>query len=254
MHPLLQHVSHRPYPVEHRPWIMAQTWHDLLFAHWPLSPEVIAPLIPKHLELETFQGQAWIAVVPFHMSGIRFRGTPPVPGTSAFPELNVRTYVRPRKKENPERPGVYFFSLDATNWLAVRVARIWFHLNYLDARMSWRNEAGVIHYESSRFARGAPKAEFQAMYKPIGEEFRSQPGTLEYWLTERYCLYAADTSDHLYRGEIHHEPWPLHHAQAEIQRNSMVNCWGMQLPEYPPHLLFSKRISVICWAPLRLKV
>src|SRR6266404_1437981 len=115
---LLDRTAHRPWPLPSGPWVMAQSWHDLLFAHWPIAPEDMRPLIPAQLELDTFDGQCWVGVVPFWMSGVRARGFPAVPGMSCFPELNVRTYVVCGGK-----PGVYFFSLDAANRLAVRTAR-----------------------------------------------------------------------------------------------------------------------------------
>ena len=231
---------------------MAQSWHDLLFMHWPVPVEQLRPLIPDALEIDTFKGQAWIAVVPFWMSGIRFRFTFPVPGTHTFPELNVRTYVKPKKKENPERPGVWFFSLDAASRLAVRVARAWFNLPYYDAAMQSVLASKQVRYESTRFHRNAPKTEFKGAYEPTGEVFYSKPGTLEHWLTERYCLYSASPSGTLYRGEIHHHPWPLQPAQAQIDKNSMLEPLKVQSAVSAPHLLFSKRIDVVCWAPLRL--
>src|SRR5437867_5100192 len=125
---LLNQTSHRPWPLPSRPWVTTMRWHDLLFLHWPVRPEIIRPLIPNGLELDTFDGAAWIGVVPFRMTGVRLRWLPPLPGISAFPELNVRTYVRVR-----DRPGVYFFSLDAGSRTAVAMARAWFHLPYFHA-------------------------------------------------------------------------------------------------------------------------
>src|ERR1700687_6083754 len=126
----LQDVAHRPWPLPARGWVMAGTWRDLLFAHWPVATTSLRPLVPARLRIDTFDGQAWLAVVPFRMSGVRLRGTPAMPWLSAFPELNVRTYVRCGAK-----PGVWFFSLDAGNPLAVGIARAWFHLPYYRAWM-----------------------------------------------------------------------------------------------------------------------
>jgi uncharacterized protein YqjF (DUF2071 family) len=133
----LEQVAHRPWPLPPGGWVMAQIWHDLLFAHWPVPQAVLRPRIPAQLAVDTFDGQGWLGVVPFRMSGVRLRGTPRVPWLSAFPELNVRTYVVADGK-----PGVWFFSLDAGNAIAVAIARAWFHLPYFRARMSMSRIVG----------------------------------------------------------------------------------------------------------------
>lgn len=215
-------------------------WHDLLFMHWPVEP----PLIQQHLpdiECDTFAGQAWVAVVPFRMSDVAPRFMPAVPGLSAFPELNVRTYVTVDNK-----PGVWFFSLDATNKIAVRVARQFFHLRYMDAQMKLTEENGWFHYSSRRSHRGEASAELNMKYRGVGESFFAQPGTLEYWLTARYCLYTQDRRSNILRGEIDHDPWPLYQAQAQIESNTMLDNLGISSDEQP-HLLFSPDISVLAW-------
>ena len=189
MNRILREVSHRPWPLPHGPWVVAQQWHDLLFAHWRVPQGVLQPLLPGGLELDLYHREAWLAVVPFRMAGVRFRGLPAIPGTSNFPELNVRTYVLHRGK-----PGVWFFSLDASNPVAVTAARGWFHLPYFHARMSCRENDGSIEYASTRIHRGASPAEFRARYAPIGPVFQSRPGTLEHFLTERYCLFDSKRS------------------------------------------------------------
>ena len=235
-------TAHRPWPVPDRPWVMHMAWLDLLFMHWPLPPEMLRPLIPGGLELDTFEGQAWLGVVPFYMSNTRPRGVPPLPWLSAFAELNVRTYVTVSGK-----PGVWFFSLDAANPVAVRGARWSFSLPYFDARMSIERQGETIHYRSRRTHRGAPPAEFVGQYRPTGEAYRSLPGTLEHWLTERYCLYSQDRRGRLWRGEIHHLPWPLQPAEAEVATNTMTAPIGIQLPDVPPLLHFVRRIDVVGW-------
>ncbi len=225
---------------------MAQSLHDLLFAHWPVERSVLEPHLPPGLTLDTFESCAWVGVVPFRMSGIRLRGLPPVPGTSAFPELNVRTYVTDGTK-----PGVWFFSLDAANALAVAVARAWFHLPYLRARMRCEAEGDAIVYDSERTHRGAAKGAFRGRYGPDGAPYLSSPGTLEHWLTERYCLY-AESPRGLLRGEIHHVPWPLQPAWAEIETNTIAEASGIALPDTDPLLHFVRRIDVPCWAPVRV--
>lgn len=247
-HPALAHVAHRPWPPPSGPWVLAMTWEDLLFAHWPLDPSDVRALLPPTLELDTFDGRAWIGVVPFRMARVRVRALPPLPGTATFPELNVRTYVRHGSRDGA-RPGVWFFSLDAASRLAVRGARRWFHLPYFDAEMQCGNEGAAVVYRSRRTHRGAAPAGFAARYEPSGPVFRSDPGSLEHWLTERYCLYAADPRGRILRGEIHHEPWPLERASASIEEDSMAAASSLRLPEVPPHLLFARRIDVVAWAP-----
>ncbi len=229
-------------------------WHDLLFAHWPLAPDVLRLHIPADLALDTYEGHAWLGVVPFRMSGVRPRGVPALLWFSAFPELNVRTYVTAGGK-----PGVWFFSLDAANPIAVEGARRLFHLAYFRARMRCVERAGWIHYRCRRTDRRpasdqplaqrfAGQGEFVGRYQPVGEEFQARPGTLEYFLTERYCLYAADGRGRVYRGDIHHAPWALQRAEAEISVNTMPAADGFTLPDSPPLLHFARRQDVLAWA------
>lgn len=223
---------------------MAQTWHDLLFAHWPVPAAALRPLIPAKLELETFQGKCWVGVVPFRMSRVRLRGTPALPWLSAFPELNVRTYVVAES-----RPGVWFFSLDAGSPVAVKVARAWFHLPYFCARMSICERGDWITYRSVRTHSDAAAAELSCRYRFGGAVFRARPGTLEHFLTERYCLYAADAHGRILRAEIHHPPWQLQAAEAEIERNTIAAAAGISLPLEPPLLHFARRQDVVVWGP-----
>jgi len=241
------HNDHRPWPLPSGPWIMTQTWYDLLFAHWPVPMETLRPRIPSALEIDTYNGQAWIGVVPFGMSRVYPRWTFPLPWLSYFLELNVRTYVRVGDK-----PGVYFFSLDAANAVAVEIARRWYQLPYFNARMSLHYESDWIRYTSQRTHAHAPPAEFKARYRPTGDVFRSQPGSLEAWLTERYCLYTVDPKGEVYRGEIHHVPWPLQPAEAEIEVNTMTEPHGIHLPEIKPLLHFARQIETIEWAIKKL--
>jgi uncharacterized protein YqjF (DUF2071 family) len=248
MSSLLDRTAHRPWPLPSGPWIMAQSWHDLLFAHWAVDAAVLRPHIPARLEIETFKGQAWLGIVPFRMSGVRLRWTPPLPWLSAFPELNVRTYVTAEGK-----PGVWFFSLDAANPVAVAAARLSFHLPYFNARMSCNEAEGWIQYQSNRSHPGAPGAAFEARYRPAEEFFEAQQGTLEHFLTERYCLYSAASDGQIYRGEIHHPPWLLQAAEAQFTRNSMTPALGgLAAPDELPLLHFAKRQDMVAWAPHRI--
>lgn len=239
----LHHTDHRPWPLPSQPWVMAQVWHDLLFAHWPIPAAQMSALLPPGLTLDTWEGEAWVAVVPFRMSGVRPRFVPAVPWLSAFPELNVRTYVRVGDK-----PGVWFFSLDAANPIAVAVARALFHLPYFRAEMGCESEGEAIRYASKRTHSDAPPAEFRSRYGPIGPVYRCASGTLEAWLTERYCLYSVDGRGRIYRGEIHHTAWPLQKAEATFERNSVAQAAGIGLPDIPPLLHFARRLDVVAWA------
>ena len=200
------------------------------------------PLIPSTLTLQEFDGTAWIAVVPFRMTGVMRRPLPDLPWISAFPELNVRTYV-----ERDGRPGVWFLSLDATNPLAVWAARRFFHLPYFRASMALTENERGIDYRSER-----PGARFAGSYRPISDVHLSAPGTLEHWLTERYCLYALDPLGALWRNEVHHAPWPLQKAEAEIEVNSMLGPLGVDRPKAPSHLHFARQLDVVVWSGERV--
>ena len=238
----------RPWPVPKRPWIMAQRWHDLLFAHWPVRPDALRPLVPAALDLDTFEGEAWVGIIPFRMSGVRPRGLPSVPWLSEFPEMNLRTYVTLDGK-----PGVWFFSLDAGNPVAVAIARATYHLPYFDAAMRIRRNGDTFDYGSIRTHHDAPPASVHVRYRPAGPVFESRPGTLESWLTDRYCLYAMTDSQHLYRGEIHHAPWSLQLAEAEFERQTLALAHGIILSDKPPLLHFSRLLEMVAWLPERVR-
>ena len=177
----------RPWPAPAGSWFMQMRWLELCFLHWRVDAEALAPLIPRGLTLDTFDGSAWIGVVPFRMTGVAARAMPRVRQLSDFAELNVRTYVTAGQK-----PGVWFFSLDATQPLAVRIARKVFHLPYVDARIALTRSGDSITYRSVRTEPGRGEAELGVRYAPTGPAQPGEPGTLEHFLTERYCLYAAN--------------------------------------------------------------
>ncbi|MGH2487473.1 MAG: YqjF family protein [Ktedonobacterales bacterium] len=245
---LLNDRAHRPWPLPAGPWVMTQTWSALLFAHWPLAPDTLRSFVPPQLALDTWEGEAWIGVVPFRMTNVRPRLTPPVPGLSAFPELNVRTYVTYGGK-----PGVWFFSLDAANPVAVAAARALFALPYFRARMTCeRMGEGTVQYRSVRTHHDAPAAALDATYRPVGPAFTPAPGTLEQWLTERYCLYAMTRRGKLLRGEIHHRRWRLRPGEAEIRVNMMARAAGFALADTAPLLHVAERQETLIWAPYRV--
>lgn len=244
---VLPPAAHRPWPLPRGPWIMAQTWERLLFAHWPVPGETLRPLVPRGLELQTFEGRAWLGVTPFILRALRPRGVPSIPGLAPFPELNVRTYVTA-----DDRPGVFFFSLDAGSALAVAGARAVYSLPYFRAQFSVTSNGSGVTYRSRRSHRGAAEAEFSAAYRPIGSAVSPAPGTLAHWLTERYCLYAVTRRGRLRRAEIHHLPWLLKGADAVIHVNTMTRGLGFDLPRSAPMLHYAEHLDVHVWPPVTL--
>jgi uncharacterized protein len=241
---MLKEVEHRPWPVPDRPWVMTQTWHDLLFAHWPVDQKRLRALLPSGLDLDLHQGQAWVGLVPFHMTNVSPRAVPSVPWVSAFPELNVRTYVHVHDKH-----GVYFFSLDAGSAIAVGLARLLFNLPYYVASMKVAQDGGTIRFRSDRNGTGSDRARFVASYRPTGGTFHAQPHSLEYFLMERYCLYTVDARGRPHRLDIHHRPWALQSATASFEFNTMGDVNGIALPASPPLLHFARRQDVVAWLP-----
>jgi uncharacterized protein YqjF (DUF2071 family) len=251
---ILKTCEHRNYPLPRGPWVMRQTWRNLLFAHWPIPAAALRALVPQALDLDTFGGEAWLGVVPFAMQDVHPRGTPSVPWLSHFPELNVRTYVRMVEK-GVTKPGVYFFSLEAANAVAVALARRFFLLPYYHAAMrTWAGEEGWIEYRSVRTHRGAPPAAFAGRYRPVGPVYLSEPGSLDEWLTERYALYTVDGRGRPYIGEIHHVRWPLQAAEAEVEGADLVGASAaLALPPVAPLVHFVRRIDMAAWALRRLR-
>jgi uncharacterized protein YqjF (DUF2071 family) len=248
--------------------LMHQNWGKLLFMHWPIDEKLLAPLIPSQLSIDTFDGSAWIGEIPFTMWGIRASFLPPIPGTSAFHELNVRTYVHLNLV-----PGVWFFSLDAANSLAVWGARQFYSLPYFNAAMSLAQQGNTIEYSSKRkdpltygqfFSsektgfpeelspdrfRSLPRAELNTSWT-IGESLpRSMQDSIEFFLTERYCLYSLHRNQ-LYRSRIFHEPWRLRKAKLNAHQSTMIESLGIAVPQENPLLHYAEAIAVDIW-PLR---
>ena len=223
---------------------MYQHWGKLLFMHWRIDEKLLRPLIPAQLEIDTFDGSAWIGVVPFTMWGIRASFLPAIPGTSAFHELNVRTYVHHRGV-----PSVWFFSLDAANKLAVWGARKFYHLPYFNAQMSLLQTNNTISYSSVRKDGRGAAAELQATWS-IGETLPpTLPGSLEFFLTERYCL-DAEHHGKLYRARIHHQRWPLRSAKLISLNSTMVESHGLPSFAHNPLVHYAGELSVEIW-PLK---
>ena len=244
--PALDQTAHRPWRLPERPWVMTQSWHDLLFAHWRVDERRLRPLIPPAFNVDRFDGSAWLGIVPFTMRHVAPRGVPALPWLSAFPELNVRTYVSPRDGKR----GVWFFSLDAARVLAVLGARAMFRLPYFPASMRVERRGDAVHYASRRHF---GTASFVGSYQPTGAAFTPAYGSLEFFLTERYCLYHLDAFGRPARLEIHHAAWRLQPVQAEIETNTMADGLGISLAG-APLLHFAKRQDVVAWWTRALRV
>jgi uncharacterized protein YqjF (DUF2071 family) len=229
----LDDVSHRPWPVPDEPWVQGQSWVDLAFLHWRVDVDDLKRLVPEWVELESFDGTAWLGITPFLLTGFRLRGLPPLPRVSQFPEVNVRTYVTHEGK-----PGIWFFSLDAASTLAVEAAKRLYRLPYNRAQMRYERIGDFVHYESARAG-----AAFSGRYRGEGALFHAEPGSLEEFLTERYCLYTED-GGRLYRADIHHPRWDLQRGEAHVDLNTMA---PVELADDQPHALFSPRQDVVIW-------
>jgi uncharacterized protein YqjF (DUF2071 family) len=237
----LADTAHRPWPLPARRWLIAQTLESALFAHWPVGVGEVRPLVPDAVEVQTFAGSAWLGIAAFRVTALRLRGTLPVPRLSSFLQLNVRTYVTAGGK-----PGIWFFSLDAESPFAVQAARRAFGLPFHHARMSASSHDDWIEYESTRVGVSDRPFVFSGRCRPRSADFAVGSGSLEEFLTERYCLYAPDRRGELRRAEIHRLPWALREADAEIELNTMVPP-GVRLPDDAPLAHFAAEQDVVIW-------
>jgi uncharacterized protein YqjF (DUF2071 family) len=237
-------ADHRPWAVPDRPWVMGQTWVDLLFAHWPVDAAALRRVVPEPLELDELAGSAWIGITPFVVRALRPRLLPPLPAGSRFAELNVRTYVTFGGK-----PGIWFLSLDAASRVVVFAARRAYRLPYFHAHMTVQRTGREIAYRSERAAGASPPEQLRARYAPSGGVFTARPGALEHFLTERYCLYTVDVGRRVHRTDIHHPPWPLQPARATFEANTMTAAAGLA-PGEEPLLHFAGRQDVVVWPPV----
>jgi hypothetical protein len=221
--------------------VMYQSWDDLLFLHWEVPAELLRKHVPEGLEVDTFEGRAFVGVTPFTLSGVRPVFVPPVPFLSEFHEINVRTYVHAGGV-----PGVWFFSLDANSVAAVTGARAFFRLPYFSARIERDAEGATTRYSSGRDdSNGAPAA-FEAVWDAGADQPEAEPGTLDFFLVERYCLYTADGGK-LYRARIHHRPWPLHDVRLRSYRSTMVEAAGLGRPAGEPLVHHGGPVDVEVW-------
>ena len=243
----LVRTSHKPRPLPSGRWAMTQRWNDLLFAHWPVPASAMAALLPDGLQVDTYQGSAWLGIVPFWLDRLKVRGVPPAPVARSFPDLNLRTYVR---DEYTGTQGVYCFSMDAGNLVAVAVARAFYRLPYYWAHMQLeqRSEREFAFYSRRRFS--SQPVVFQARYRGLGPTLKSaesRSGTLEYFFTERYCLFARNRDGQPIRANIHQVSWPLEEAEAVIEQNDLPGSIGITLPNREPVLHYSRRQAVYIW-------
>ena len=237
--PIAEYLSLRELPKQ--PVVMYQRWRSLLFLHFSCDPEELQRLLPSSLTVDTFDGKAWVGLVPFRMEGIRARFLPGFPGSVAFPETNVRTYVHREGKE----PGVWFFSLDAASPLACRVARTLWRLPYHEATMTVRDSDDAHCYTCTRSGTGAKHQIEAAIGNSFGE---AEPGTLEFFLVERYLLY-AERAGRLFSGRVHHVPYPLRRAELLHADESLIAAAGIE-PRSFEHVLYSPGVDVRIY-PLR---
>lgn len=244
MHPALTKTAHRPWPLPATHWRWRQSWRDLAFIHYRASAETLRVKIPAGLNLQEFDGSAWIGLVAFRMSGVMRRPFPAVPGFSSFPELNLRTYVKADGK-----PGVWFFSLDADSLPIVFGGRRIYGLPYFHARMSHRCDDEWIGFTSERCD---GQARFAARYRSIGDPKFPKAGTFEHWMAERYCLYAGGAGRGLRRVEVHHAPWPVQRAEVSILENSICAAAGINALGAEPVCHFSSGVDVVSYRAERV--
>lgn len=220
--------------------VMYQRWNTLLFLHWEVDAVALATSLPPGLTLDTFEGKAYVGLVPFTMSGIRPRQLPAVSWLSNFHETNVRTYVL---HENSD-PGVWFFSLEAANPIAVAIARNWFHLPYFYARMSLTtDDRGWITYSCHRCFSGANSPGCHVVARPTGEVQHAEYGTLDHFLAERYILYSLRRG-RLATGRVHHSPYPLQRAEVVTVEENLLSSAKIVKPDEAPIAHFAAGVTV----------
>lgn len=234
--------GNQSWPLTCRTWVMQQTWNNVWFIHLPVSSESLRHLIPQRLQIDTYQGQAWIGIVLFVMEGIYLRGVP-VKLFPSFPEINVRTYVTFNGK-----PGVFFLSLDAEHWVTYTLGKKWFRLPYFYSHIAALNENQSFTYHCVRKDRLSPPAAFNGTVTPVSDVYFSKPGTLEYWLIERYRLFSVDSKGRIYSGEIHHVPWPLQKGEGAITMNTLISPFhAAPVTDAKPIFHFSSGVNARIW-------
>lgn len=217
---------------------MGQSWERLAFLHWPVDPDTLSAVLPPGIAPDVFDGSAWVGVTPFEVRSFRLRGAPPLPAISTFPEINVRTYVTFGGK-----PGIWFLSLDTSNGLAVQAARRVYRLPYHQATQTVQVQGDSVDFSSRR---EDPRAAFAARYRPAGPVREADPGSFEYFMAERYCLYTVNRHLQLLRADIHHRKWPLQPAEVDLRENSMARPYGLELAG-EPRAHYAQKVDVVFW-------
>jgi len=240
---LEQRMAVRDRPIG-RP-VMKQRWAGLLFLHWEIDPDLIATRLPEGLHVDLYQDKAWIGIVPFFMQRVRPIGIPPLPGISWFLELNVRTYVH----DNAGNPGVWFFSLDCNQPLAVEIARRTFHLPYEHAEMKAHNSAGKIRYYSRRRTPSSTGSDFTYQLPTFAKP--AEPGSLEWFLVERYLLFSTRRNGGLYCGQVHHQPYQIENGICTRWSAETLALDGFPLPATPPESILTAAPVDVLIHPLR---
>ena len=245
MHPHDQIDRISPTLEPDQPTLLHQNWHHLLFLHWEVPPGELQALLPSRLTVDTYEGKAYVGLVPFTLSGVRAVLTPPLPWISSFHEVNVRTYVH----LNGRDPGVWFFSLDASSSLAVAAARAAYKLPYFDAEIAFSATAEAlpeIRFQSRRTdERGALPANTRLRYRPVeGPVAPAAPGTLDHFLCERYILYAEDEFRNLHRARVHHQPYPLQKDEVPELDDTLVWAAGIKKPENVAARHYAREVNV----------
>jgi uncharacterized protein YqjF (DUF2071 family) len=240
---VIQRNAWRPIPVPQRTWASYQSWDNLLMCHWPIDPALLRPQVPAELELDLFDQQAWIGLIPMLMGEIRLRDLGGIPGEAQFPELNFRTYVR-----YGGRAGVYFFDVYAHALLADIGARLFFHTPYLPAEVQFdQTDDGGFHFKSHRELSFPPHAKFEATYRPKGDPFQCKPGSIQEFHAERYSAFARTFTGAIVRGDLIHDPWEIQEVDAEIQENTVLAGAGFDLPLMAPNVHYAKGVQTVLW-------
>lgn len=236
-----------------QPPLMHQDWHHLLFLHWEVPPQELQALVPPELNIDTFEGKAYVGLIPFTLSGVRPVGVPPLPWVSSFHEINVRTYVH----RNGRDPGVWFFSLDASSAIAVAAARAAYKLPYFHSHMEFAASQEAlprIDFTSQRDdPTGAKPANARISYKGMdGVVTPAVPGSLEHFLIERYILYSADDDHHLYRARVHHQRYPLQRADLLDLEETLIWAAGVRRSDAHPTRHYAREVNVRIYSSERL--
>jgi uncharacterized protein len=253
MQEFLVRTSHRLRPLPIGRWKMTQRWNDLLFVHWPVPVTAIAHLLPAGLQVDTYQGSAWVGVIPFWLDRVKFSNGVRLPTASGIPALNLRTLVRDEKTKTP---GTYVFSLDNSDLMTVLLGRGLYHLPYHWADMCFEQKSERDFTLSSRRRFARHPVQFQVRYRGLGPSRKlaeARAGSFESFLMDRNCLFSCNRQRELLRSNLHHIAWPLEDAEALIERNDLASAAGISLPRQEPVLHYMRRLAVYIWPAERIR-